>query len=98
MRSKTAITVRVIPEKGIVRLQTIIGDSEVLEFDELYNRTPKHPGMLPFLLGETDEGKPLWMEMEKNPHLLVAGSTGSGKSAFLHNLIANLAKIQNSEL
>ena len=35
---------------------------------------------MPFLVGETEDGNPLFIEMSENPHMLVAGSTGSGKS------------------
>jgi DNA segregation ATPase FtsK/SpoIIIE, S-DNA-T family len=98
LRSKMELSAKIIPELGVVRLQTVMDDSSTLHFEELYKRTPRKQGILPFLLGETDEGKPLWMEMNNNPHLLVAGCTGSGKSVFLHNLIANIAKIKNSEI
>lgn len=43
-----------------------------------------------FLLGEDIEGKPTNVEFDSLPHMLVAGSTGSGKSVFLHCLINSL--------
>jgi S-DNA-T family DNA segregation ATPase FtsK/SpoIIIE len=42
------------------------------------------------LLGENLRGDPIWFDIGKTPHLLVAGCTGSGKSSLLHTLITNL--------
>ena len=99
MKAKTSLIVKPIPAKGIVRLQTTHSVAEKLSFEELYQKT-KIPtdATLPFLFGETDEGKPMWVDMAKNPHLLVAGATGSGKSVFLQMLIANAAKRDDTKL
>ena len=81
MRAKTPLIVKPIPEKGIVRLQTTHSTAEKLHFSELYQRSSAPSDFtLPFLFGETDEGKAMWVDMAKNPHTLVAGATGSGKS------------------
>jgi S-DNA-T family DNA segregation ATPase FtsK/SpoIIIE len=79
-------------EEGIVRLQVVQGIPEVLPFYDLHQKAivqGQPTGLLPFILGETDEGKFLWNDMAANPHMLVAGATGSGKSIALHCLIAN---------
>lgn len=96
MRANSAIIVKPVPSNGIVRLQTTLRKADVVTFDELYGSyTAPTNQFLPFLLGETDEGKALWMDMAKNPHLLVAGATGSGKSVLLHTLINNAVRHQN---
>ena len=41
-------------------------------------------------IGLDNFGKPVKIDFEKIPHLLIAGTTGSGKSVLLHNLICNL--------
>lgn len=46
------------------------------------------PMLIP--LGETIEGKVMTADLAPMPHLLVAGSTGSGKSVFIHSLILSL--------
>jgi len=89
LRSKTTPIIKIIPEKGIVRLQTITTDPSTLYFEDLLAASHKQIIGLNFLFGETNEGNLLWVDMKKNPHMLVAGSTGSGKSVFLHTLIAN---------
>jgi len=45
---------------------------------------------LTFALGKDVSGKPLYTDLAKMPHLLVAGSTGTGKTIFLNSLILSL--------
>jgi S-DNA-T family DNA segregation ATPase FtsK/SpoIIIE len=45
---------------------------------------------LPLLLGVDVEGKPVIRDLAEAPHLLVAGTTGSGKSVCLHALILSI--------
>jgi S-DNA-T family DNA segregation ATPase FtsK/SpoIIIE len=72
--------------------------AETIQFEDLYDPNDTPEGILPFLLGEGDDGQKIWMDMACNPHLLVAGATGSGKSIFLHILIANALKRKDVDL
>jgi S-DNA-T family DNA segregation ATPase FtsK/SpoIIIE len=45
---------------------------------------------LPLALGKTTSGKPFVTDLAKMPHLLIAGSTGSGKSVCMNVLITSL--------
>lgn len=47
-------------------------------------------GNLVFVVGQQISGEMVVDDLSKLPHLLVAGTTGSGKSVFLHSLIASL--------
>ena len=47
-------------------------------------------GLLGFVLGRDVTGEPIFADLEKMPHLLIAGSTGSGKSITIHSLIISL--------
>src|SRR3989344_1828868 len=47
-------------------------------------------GMLNFVLGRDVSGEPVFADIEKMPHLLIAGSTGSGKSVAIHSLLISL--------
>lgn len=45
---------------------------------------------LPLAIGVSTTGEPVYIDLAKTPHLLVAGSTGSGKSVALNGMLATL--------
>jgi S-DNA-T family DNA segregation ATPase FtsK/SpoIIIE len=45
---------------------------------------------LPLVMGRDVSGAPIYTDLSRMPHLLVAGSTGSGKTIFLNTLILSL--------
>lgn len=45
-----------------------------------------------FPLGRTPDGKEIFKNLKELPHLLVGGSTGSGKSVFLYTLLCSILK------
>ena len=47
--------------------------------------------LLPLLMGQTSVGQNFSLDLAIQPHILIAGSTGGGKSVFLSQLIASLA-------
>jgi S-DNA-T family DNA segregation ATPase FtsK/SpoIIIE len=51
---------------------------------------------LPVFSGVDEAGKPVGFDLVKAPHLLVGGTTGSGKSVALHALILSLLKTRSS--
>ncbi len=71
-----------------VFLANYVNDSK---FREFANNNP-----LPFLVGVDEVGNPIYGCMNKIKHLLVAGSTGSGKSIWLNQLILTLLMFKNS--
>ncbi len=81
-----------IPGKNAVGIEvkndvsTTIGLKELLESPEYANS--KH--VLPVAIGKNIIGDIKVSPLEKMLHLLVAGSTGSGKSVFIHSLIMSL--------
>lgn len=48
------------------------------------------PGALPLVLGRDTRGRAYAARLEQMPHLLVAGTTGSGKSVFLNGVLLSL--------
>ncbi|MEG0026463.1 MAG: DNA translocase FtsK [Bacilli bacterium] len=71
-----------IPNKSI----TMVSVREILE------SVPKNliDHKLLVTLGRDIMGKATWMEIDKTPHLLVAGTTGSGKSVCINSIIISL--------
>tara|TARA_B100001996_G_scaffold63625_1_gene45645 strand:+ start:22802 stop:25018 length:2217 start_codon:yes stop_codon:yes gene_type:complete len=61
---------------------------EVIENEKLNKNSDKYN--LPAPLGQGMDGIPRVIDLSKMPHLLVAGSTGSGKSVFINSIIAGL--------
>jgi|WetSurSiteA1Bulk_404760.scaffolds.fasta_scaffold24771_2 DNA segregation ATPase FtsK/SpoIIIE, S-DNA-T family len=43
-------------------------------------------------IGTMDDGRPVWVYLPETPHMLIAGTTGSGKSALLNVILAQLVK------
>ncbi|HEY0900503.1 MAG TPA: DNA translocase FtsK 4TM domain-containing protein [Micavibrio sp.] len=93
-RSMAAISVRsaVIPGRNVIgielpnqRRQTV-WLRQLLETDEVIE-TKAH---LPLVLGKDIGGGPVIADLARMPHLLVAGTTGSGKSVAINTMILSL--------
>jgi S-DNA-T family DNA segregation ATPase FtsK/SpoIIIE len=67
--------------------RSIVGLKPILQSSAYQN---SKPGSLMFAVGMDAEGKCLVEDLCKMPHMLVAGTTGSGKSVFLHEIIMSL--------
>ncbi|MBI3108698.1 MAG: DNA translocase FtsK 4TM domain-containing protein [Candidatus Rokubacteria bacterium] len=68
------------PEQATVYLREILVSSEFIE----------SRGKLPLALGKDTTGNPVVSDLTAMPHLLIAGSTGSGKSVGLNTMICSL--------
>ncbi len=78
-----------------------IEDFKKLNFSlyDLFIKEPFPKEMeIPVLLGKDYSEKPIWMDIAENPHMIVAGSTGSGKTVALHTIIGNLILKRNCDL
>ena len=53
-------------------------------------RWQQHGGDLPIALGKDIAGQPVYSDLTKMPHLLVAGATGAGKSVGLNVMLASI--------
>ena len=60
--------------------------SEILNNSEFKNKEKK----LPIALGKSISGKPIIGDLTSMPHLLIAGTTGSGKSVCINTIILSL--------
>lgn len=90
LRTPCRPSIKVLHKQGVVRLEFVTPRSSPLRLLEYFTNDEIPEGDLICLLGQSVEGKKVWMDLAQNPHMLVAGTTGSGKSILLHNLIANL--------
>lgn len=82
-----------IPGKSLVGIEVpnqsvaLVGIREILESREW--RDGRRHG-LPIAVGRDVSGRPWIADIERMPHLLVAGATGSGKSVCLNTLIMSM--------
>ncbi len=80
-----------IPGKSLVgievpnRKRAQIGLGSLMKNKEYFKMTS-----LSFVAGKDVAGEPVYTDLSKMPHLLVAGTTGSGKTIFLNTLILSL--------
>ena len=67
--------------------------SEILNNQNFKNRDVK----LPIALGKSISGKPIISDLTSMPHLLIAGTTGSGKSVCINTIILSLLYRHNPD-
>ncbi len=90
-----AMSIRIvapIPGKGVVGVEVPNRDRDMVFLREIFNCEHfSHSKMkLPLALGKDIAGLPVVTDLAKAPHLLVAGSTGSGKSVSINTMILSL--------
>lgn len=81
-----------IPGKKTVGIEIPNKSISMVTVREVLNNIPKHMDnrKLLVVLGRDIMGQAQWMEINKTPHLLVAGSTGSGKSVCINSIIVSI--------
>jgi S-DNA-T family DNA segregation ATPase FtsK/SpoIIIE len=93
-RSMSAVSVRiaVVPGRSVIgielpnRERETVALRELLE-DESYNASQ---AKLALVLGKDIGGQPIVVDLARMPHLLIAGTTGSGKSVAINTMIMSL--------
>lgn len=89
---KSVRVVDVIPGKSVVGIEIPNDEREMVSFREVISsegfQTAKSP--LSVALGKDIAGKAVIADISKMPHLLVAGTTGSGKSVGVNSMILSL--------
>ncbi len=93
-RSMSAISTRVaaIPGRTVLGIELPNDDRETVVLRELLETRDfgKQDKKLPIALGKQISGAPVIEDLAKMPHLLVAGTTGSGKSVAVNAMILSL--------
>lgn len=90
-----AISIRIvapIPGKAVVGIEVPNSSREMVRFKEIVASPvfAKSKSRLTICLGKDIVGNPVVAELEKMPHLLIAGATGTGKSVALNAMICSL--------
>ncbi|HEV2221145.1 MAG TPA: DNA translocase FtsK 4TM domain-containing protein [Casimicrobiaceae bacterium] len=94
-RALSVVSIRVvetIPGKSCMALELPNARRHVVKLVEILASTTYNdaPGMLTLALGKDIAGKPVVTDLARMPHLLVAGTTGSGKSVAVNAMILSL--------
>ncbi|MBB1294432.1 MULTISPECIES: DNA translocase FtsK [Pseudoalteromonas] len=94
-RSLSAVSVRVvevIPGKTYVGIELPNKHREIVRLSEVIDapKFEQNPSPLTMVLGKDIAGEPICADLGKMPHLLVAGTTGSGKSVGVNVMILSL--------
>ncbi len=88
-----------IPGKSLVGIEVPnktrqqVGLRELIDNQNFQNSQP-----LTIVLGQDVSGAPVYADLAKMPHLLVAGSTGTGKTVYLNSLILSLIYRNSPEI
>ena len=90
-----ALSIRIvapIPGRGVVGIEIPNRDREMVYLKEIFSTDEfqKTGGKLPLALGKDIFGHTVVSDLAKMPHLLVAGSTGTGKSVSINAMILSL--------
>ena len=101
-RSMQAFSVRIanIPGKNLVGIEIANSQRQTVYFKEGIDSLEyqNFKGSIPICLGSMIDGSQKTADLTKMPHLLVAGTTGSGKSVAIHSMLSSiLFKLTPSE-
>jgi S-DNA-T family DNA segregation ATPase FtsK/SpoIIIE len=81
-----------IPGKGVVGIEVPNRDREMVYLKEIAEQDAflKSSSRLTMCLGKDIEGMPYVLDLGRAPHLLIAGTTGSGKSVAVNSMIMSI--------
>ena len=90
--SVTAVRIATVPGRNVIGIEVPNAKRETVFLSELFGSEAweKHPGRLALALGKDIGGEPILADLARMPHLLVAGTTGSGKSVGINAMILSL--------
>ena len=92
MKAKSVRIVAPIPGRGAVGVEIPNPQPETVNLRNILEAPEfkKAKGELPLALGKDLNGRPYVADLEKMPHVLIAGATGSGKSVCLNTIVTSL--------
>ena len=93
-RSMSAMSVRiaVIPGQNVIGIELPNADRQIVPIRDIFDgeKWASQSATLPLALGMDIAGNPVLADLARMPHLLVAGTTGSGKSVGINGMILSL--------
>ncbi|HEU4905911.1 MAG TPA: DNA translocase FtsK [Solirubrobacterales bacterium] len=79
-----------IPGKQAVGVEVPNTRRRLVRLGDIYAGRPEKASPLVAWLGKGIDGKPVWTDLAKMPHVLVAGTTGSGKSGCVNAILSSI--------
>jgi S-DNA-T family DNA segregation ATPase FtsK/SpoIIIE len=79
-----------IPGKQAVGVEVPNARRRIVRLGDIYAGRPEKTSPLVAWLGKGIDGNPVWTDLAKMPHVLVAGTTGSGKSACVNGILSSI--------
>lgn len=90
--SAASVRVAVVPGRNVIGIEMPNKKRETVYLRELLssNAYSESSSILPLVLGKDIAGNPIIADLARMPHLLIAGTTGSGKSVAINTMILSL--------
>lgn len=79
-----------IPGKQAVGVEVPNNRRRLVRLGDIYSGRPEKASPLVAWLGKGIDGNPVWTDLTKMPHVLVAGTTGSGKSGCVNAILCSI--------
>lgn len=92
LSSESVRIIAPIPGRDVVGIETSNSTRDTVFLKDVLEHEPfwREDIKLPLALGRQADGEPKIVDLRKMPHLLVAGTTGSGKSVFVVSVLTGL--------
>jgi DNA segregation ATPase FtsK/SpoIIIE, S-DNA-T family len=88
----TAVRIATVPGRNVIGIELPNAKRETVLLGEMFGSEDwtRNTGRLPLALGKDIGGAPVIADLARMPHLLIAGTTGSGKSVAINTMILSL--------
>lgn len=90
--SRTQLRIQQVENTDKIAVDVIRTKREFVNFEDKVSLLPEVTAIeqMPLLIGQTPAGEDIVRRLDEMPHMLVGGTTGSGKSVFLSTLLLSL--------
>ena len=92
LRARSVRVIAPIPGKSTIGIEVPNQERRMVRISELVSQKAYDKGFmaLPMFIGMDAEGKAIVEDLARMPHLLIAGTTGSGKSVCINTILASI--------